>query len=189
MGLWDRRDDRVEVLSGGLKRRVELAKGLLHQPGVLILDEPSTGLDPGARRDLWDYLRELKAKEGMTILLTTHLMEEAENCDRIVILNEGSVVAMGTPAELKHQIGGDVITVETAAPEVLAKQIERTFGGGSVQVVDGTLRIERAAGHEFIPQLVSAFPGQISSVTLGKPTLEDVFIRQTGHRFWAEPKS
>ena len=184
VGLWDRRDDRVEFLSGGLKRRVELAKGLLHKPSLLILDEPSTGLDPGARRDLWDYLRELREVDHMTILVTTHLMEEAENCDRVVILNEGSIVALGTPNELKAQIGGDVITLESARPAELAKQIEGKFGGVA-QVVDGVVRIERPAGHEFIPQLVAAFPGHISSITLGKPTLEDVFIKQTGHRFWS----
>ncbi len=184
VGLWDRRDDRVEILSGGLKRRVELAKGLLHEPGLLLLDEPSTGLDPGARRDMWDYLHELKEEEGMTILLTTHLMEEAEKCDRVAILSQGNLVAIGTPADLKRQIGGDVISVETPDPDALGKQIETRFGA-PVQIVDGFLRIERERGHEFIPQLVSSFPGQISSVTLGKPTLEDVFIKQTGHRFWA----
>jgi ABC-2 type transport system ATP-binding protein len=187
VGLWDRADDRVEVLSGGLKRRVELAKGLLHQPGLLVLDEPSTGLDPGARHDLWDYLKELQEEERMTILVTTHLMEEAEKCNRVVILNQGSVVALGTPSELKQQIGGDVISVETPEPETLAKGIQAKFEA-KVQVVDGYLRIERERGHEFIPLLVSQFPGQITSITLGKPTLEDVFIRQTGHRFWLEGK-
>jgi ABC-2 type transport system ATP-binding protein len=185
VGLWDRRDDRVEVLSGGLKRRVELAKGLLHKPGLLILDEPSTGLDPGARRDLWDYLNELKKEERMTILLTTHLMEEAEKCDRVAIINAGALVALGSPAELKSQVGGDVISVQTKDPETLARLIQEKFGG-SVQIVDDFLRIERPRGHEFIPELIGAFPGQIASITLGKPTLEDVFIRQTGHRFWGE---
>jgi ABC-2 type transport system ATP-binding protein len=184
--LWDRRDDRVQVLSGGLQRRVELAKGLLHHPGLLILDEPSTGLDPGARRDLWDYLRELQKEDRMTILLTTHLMEEAERCDRVAILSQGTLVGLGTPADLKRQIGGDVITLETPDPDALAKEIEGKFGG-SVQIVDTFLRIERERGHEFIPELVRAFPNQITSITLGKPTLEDVFIKQTGHRFWYEP--
>jgi ABC-2 type transport system ATP-binding protein len=185
VGLWDRRDDRVEVLSGGLQRRVELAKGLLHQPGILILDEPSTGLDPGARRDLWDYLHELKEQEKMTILLTTHLMEEAERCDRVAILSQGNLVALGTPTDLKRQIGGDVISLETPDPTTLGKQIEAKFGG-AVQIVDGALRIERERGHEFIPELVRSFPTQITSITLGKPTLEDVFVKQTGHRFWNE---
>ncbi|OGR89346.1 MAG: ABC transporter ATP-binding protein, partial [Elusimicrobia bacterium RIFCSPLOWO2_01_FULL_59_12] len=188
VGLWDRRNDRVEVLSGGLKRRVELAKGLLHRPGLLILDEPSTGLDPGARRDLWDYLKELKEEEGMTLLLTTHLMDEADRCDRVAILNEGLIVALGTPVELKRDIGGDVITVETPDPENLRSRIESKFSAAS-QVVDGSVRIERQNGHEFIPQLVGAFPGLLTAVTLGKPTLEDVFIKKTGHRFWTTEAS
>jgi len=160
-----------------------LAKGLLHQPKLLLLDEPSTGLDPGARRDLWDYLGELKKQEKKTIVVTTHLMEEAEKCDRVAILHEGNLVAMGTPAELKTQIGGDVISIETNDPLELAKEIEQKFKV-TARLVDGALRIEKDNGHEFIPQLVGAFPGKISSVTLGKPTLEDVFIKHTGHRFW-----
>ncbi len=184
VSLSERRHDLVDVLSGGLRRRAELAKGLLHQPSILLLDEPTTGLDPGARVDLWDYLAELK-KNGMTIVVTTHLMEEAERCDRVAILHEGRLVALGTPAELKSQIGGDVISLTTPHPQELKEKIETHFGG-SVTRVDQVLRIERARGHEFIPQLVAAFPDDISSVTLGRPTLEDVFIKQTGHRFWAE---
>lgn len=184
VGLLDRAQDRVKTLSGGLKRRVEVAKGLLHKPSVLLLDEPSTGLDPGARRDLWDYLHELQTQEKMTIVVTTHLMEEAETCDRVAILNQGQLVALGTPADLKHRIGGDVITVQSPEPENLARDIEAKFHA-KTNVVDDTLRIERESGHEFIPRLVTAFPGQITSVTLGKPTLEDVFVRETGHRFWA----
>jgi ABC-2 type transport system ATP-binding protein len=182
--LIDRAHDLVEVLSGGLRRRVELAKGLLHRPGLLLLDEPSTGLDPGARRDLWDYLKELKSREKMTMVVTTHLMEEAEKCDRVAILSKGELVAIGTPAALKSQIGGDIIAIETADPAALSRDIQKKFGG-QPKVVDGVVRLEREKGHEFIPQLVGAFPGLITSVTLGKPTLEDVFIRQTGHRFWA----
>lgn len=185
VGVLERAGDRVEVLSGGLKRRVEVAKGLLHRPKLLLLDEPSTGLDPGARRDLWDYLAELRKREGMTILVTTHLMEEAEKCDRVAILHEGGLVTLGVPSDLKSQIGGDVISVETPDPETLCGLIKGRFGGAPA-VVDGTVRIERERGHEFIPQLVSAFPGQVTSVHLGKPTLEDVFIHHTGHRFWTE---
>jgi ABC-2 type transport system ATP-binding protein len=183
VALGDRQDDLTETLSGGLRRRVELAKGLLHRPGLLLLDEPSTGLDPGARHDLWDYLAELKS--SMTMIVTTHLMEEAEKCDRVAILNQGQLVALGTPAELKNQIGGDVITVESKEPALLAGAIKERFGLAP-GLVGTQLRIERSRGHEFIPQLVSAFPGEITSVTLGKPTLEDVFIKQTGHRFWNE---
>ena len=122
VGLSDRSHDIVETLSGGLKRRVEVAKGLLHKPKLLLLDEPSTGLDPGARRDLWDYLKELQKTEKMTIVVTTHLMEEAEKCDRVAILHEGSLVALGTPAALKQEIGGDMVSVETADPEGLRAQ-------------------------------------------------------------------
>jgi ABC-2 type transport system ATP-binding protein len=188
VALSDRARDLVEVLSGGLRRRVELAKGLLHRPSLLLLDEPTLGLDPGARKDLWDYLKELKQRENMTFVVTTHLMEEAERCDRVAILNEGELVALGTPTALKSEIGGDVITVETTDPAGLQRQLEQKFGA-KVRVVEGALRIERERGHEFIPQLVSAFPGQITSVTLGKPTLEDVFIRHTGHRFWVQEKN
>src|SRR5205823_6178624 len=113
LGLEGRAGDLVEILSGGLRRRAELAKGLLHQPKLLLLDEPSTGLDPGARRDMWDYLGALKKQEGVTVMVTTHLMEEAEKCDRLALLHEGVLVALGTPAALKSQIGGDVISVET----------------------------------------------------------------------------
>jgi ABC-2 type transport system ATP-binding protein len=186
VGLKDRAEDLVETLSGGLKRRLELAKGLLHKPDLLILDEPTTGLDPGARIDLWDYLKELKTS-GMTVVVTTHLMEEAERCDRVAILHEGNLVALGTPTALKQQIGGDIISIEAQNPEALKAEIETKLSVRG-EVVDGILRIERDRGHEFIPQLVSAFPGQIASVTLGKPTLEDVFVKHTGHRFWMKNK-
>ena len=123
VGLADRANDRVEKLSGGQQRRVELAKGLLHHPSVLLLDEPSTGLDPGARRDLWLYLKMLRDEERVTVVVTTHLMEEAEHCDRLAILNEGKLVALGTPAELKREIGGEVIVMEARDPESLARRI------------------------------------------------------------------
>jgi ABC-2 type transport system ATP-binding protein len=183
-GLAARADDVVHELSGGLQRRAELAKGLLHRPKLLILDEPSTGLDPAARIDLWKTLNDLKS-QGTTILLTTHLMEEAQRCDRLAILHEGNVVALGSPDELTGAIGGDVLSVECSTPEAMAQKVQEKFGGTPV-VVDGTLRIERPDAHSFIPQLVEAFPGSFSSLTLSKPTLEDVFIRKTGHKFWRE---
>jgi ABC-2 type transport system ATP-binding protein len=181
--LADRADDRVEVLSGGLMRRAEVAKGLLHRPRLLLLDEPSSGLDPGARHDLWEHLRELRARDGVTVLLTTHLMEEAERCDRIGILSEGRLVALGAPRDLKGEIGGDVIVIATPAPEELGREIEGRFGGRAA-IVDGTVRLERPRGHELVPRLVEAFPDRIDAVTLGRPTLLDVFIHRTGHRFW-----
>ena len=180
-----RADERVETLSGGLMRRAEIAKGLLHRPRLLLLDEPSSGLDPGARSDLWSHLRELRDRHGVTILLTTHLMEEAERCDRIAILNDGAVVADGTPRALKNAIGGDVIVVSTPDPESLREPVVRLFGPPAA-VVDGTLRLERARGHELVARIVDAFPDQIDAISIGRPTLLDVFIRKTGHRFWGE---
>ena len=182
--LADRAGDFVETLSGGMKRRVELAKGLLHQPKLLILDEPTTGLDPVVRREIWAHLKDLQ-RDGTTIALTTHLMDEAELCDRIAILNRGELVALGKPSNLKAEIGGDVIRVEADDPDKLGADVERQLGVKST-VVDGVLRFEMERGSEFIPRLAGAFPGRIKSVTLGKPSLEDVFIHKTGHRFQTE---
>lgn len=185
VGLADRARDKAETFSGGMQRRLELAKGLLHGPRVLLLDEPTTGLDPGARRDLWQYLRILRDDERVTVLVTTHLMEEAERCDRLAILNEGKVVALGTPAELKQEIGGDVIVLETSHPEALSANIQARFKVQS-RVVSEQVRIEKDHGHRFVTDLVEAFPGEIDAVSISKPSLEDVFIRRTGHRFWTE---
>jgi ABC-2 type transport system ATP-binding protein len=185
LGLSDRRADIAQTLSGGLQRRVEIAKSLLHEPRVLLLDEPSTGLDPGARHDLWRYLKQLRQETGVTILATTHIMEEAEHCGRLGILHKGELVALGTPAELRSSIGGDVITIETTNADGLPARIESKFGVRP-QRIGESLRIERSAGHELIRDLVAAFPEEIRAVSLGKPTLEDVFIQRTGHRFWEE---
>jgi ABC-2 type transport system ATP-binding protein len=185
VGLAGRAKDRVETFSGGMQRRVELAKGLMHRPGVLLLDEPTTGLDPGARRDLWQYLQQLRSQERVSIIVTTHLMEEAERCDRLAILNEGRIVALGTPAELRGLIGGDVIVLESEQPQELAEHINHRFGI-SAAVLDGRVRLERKEGHRFVTDVVEAFPGEIQSVSVSKPTLEDVFIDRTGHRFWTE---
>jgi ABC-2 type transport system ATP-binding protein len=184
LGLRDRLSDRAETLSGGLKRRVEIAKGLLHRPQALLLDEPSTGLDPGARHDLWRYLRGLK-EEGVTVLVTTHLMEEAERCDMLGILDEGRLVALDTPQALRATLGGDYVTVQCDSPDVLSERIRERFGV-TPQRIGGALRIGKSRGHEFVRDLVDAFPDDVQTVSLGKPTLEDVFIERTGHRFWDE---
>jgi len=186
VGLADRAKERVETFSGGMQRRIELAKGLLHHPGVLLLDEPTTGLDPGARRDLWQYLQILRNEEQVSVLVTTHLMEEAEKCDRLAIMNEGNLVALGTPAELKSEIGGDVILLDAARDAVsLADHIRARFHvEGSV--LGNHVRIEREEGHRFVPDLVEAFPGEIQAISVSKPALEDVFIHRTGHKFWSE---
>ena len=188
VGLADRAKERVEAFSGGMQRRVELAKGLLHHPALLLLDEPTTGLDPGARRDLWQYLQILRDEEGVSVLVTTHLMEEAERCDRLAILNEGNLVAMGTPAELKSEIGGDVILLDAVIDaSLLAEHIQARFHVETV-VHGNQVRIEREAGHRFVPDLVEAFPGEIQAISVSKPALEDVFIRRTGHKFWSEQR-
>jgi ABC-2 type transport system ATP-binding protein len=183
VGMSARSEELVETLSGGMQRRVELAKCLLHRPRLLILDEPSTGLDPGARREFTSYLHQLRDNDGVTVLLTTHILDEAEQCNRIAIMDQGHLVAMGTPMELKREIGGDIISVTSEHPAQLAESIRQHFDVHA-QVVDRAIRIERTHGHEFIPLLVQAFPGEIESITLAKPTLEDVFIRKTGHGFW-----
>ncbi len=185
VGVASRAGDRVEQLSSGLQRRVELAKGLLHNPAVLLLDEPSTGLDPGARRDLWQYLKMLRDQERVTICVTTHLMEEAEHCDRIVILNEGRIVGLGTPAELKSSIGGDVVMLEARDLQELAARVAARVGVAPV-VLDGKLRLELDNGHRFASNVIEAFPGEVQAISVSKPTLEDVFIDRTGHRFWSE---
>ena len=183
VGLTDRLNETVSKLSGGMKRRVEIAKGLLHHPEILLLDEPSTGLDPGARHDLWRYLHQLRDEQEVTILVTTHLMEEAERCDRLAILNQGELVALDTPERLRSSIGGDCVTIETdnneRFREILSQQMTI-----EASLVGNQLRIERENGHELIRDLVAAYPHEIESISLGKPTLEDVFIQKTGHRFW-----
>jgi ABC-2 type transport system ATP-binding protein len=186
VGLADRAKERVETFSGGMQRRIELAKGLLHHPGVLLLDEPTTGLDPGARRDLWQYLEALRDEEHISVLVTTHLMEEAEHCDRLAIMNEGNLVALGTPAELKSEIGGDVILLDAAEDaSLLADHIRARFPV-ETSVMGNQVRIEREEGHRFVPDLVEAFPGEIQAISVSKPALEDVFIHRTGHQFWSE---
>ncbi|HZN34912.1 MAG TPA: ABC transporter ATP-binding protein, partial [Pirellulaceae bacterium] len=170
--LRERARELTERLSGGLRRRVELAKGLIHRPAVLLLDEPSTGLDPAARSDLWQYLRRLKTERGTTIVLTTHYLDEADGADRIAILNEGRLVALGPPDELRASVGGDSITLETNNPDQLAAQIAAQFPLPA-RVIDEAVRLETPDGHHWIAKLVEAFPGEINAVRLGKPTLED----------------
>jgi ABC-2 type transport system ATP-binding protein len=172
-------DDIVETLSGGLRRRVEIAKALLHRPRVLLMDEPSTGLDPAARRELWQYIADLRSLENATVLLTTHILEEADRADELVLLHQGRIVAAGTPDELKARVGGDVVVLETGDPATLEAGIASRFGARAT--ASGTsLRVEIENGHRFIAEVVEAFPGAIQSVALHKPTLEDVFLDETG---------
>ncbi|MFM8313727.1 MAG: DUF4162 domain-containing protein, partial [Deltaproteobacteria bacterium] len=146
------------------------------------LDEPTTGLDPIARREVWSYLETLRKEQGISIVFTTHLMDEAETANRTLLLNQGKAVVLGEPSELKARMGGDVISLRTTDPEHLKQAIENKFSV-PVKKVEDELRIEKREGAQFIPSLVEAFPHQILSVTLGKPTLEDLFIHLTGQRF------
>lgn len=179
LGILDRRKDLVDTLSGGLRRRVEIAKALLHRPQVLLMDEASTGLDPAARRDVSRHVETLRQSEGVTILLTTHILEEADRCDRLVLLHQGKIVAHGSPDELRSSIGGDVVVLATEDPAALAAKIGERFHLKAA-VLDDEVRVEIENGHRFIAEVVEAFPGAVNSVGLHKPTLEDVFVRQTG---------
>jgi ABC-2 type transport system ATP-binding protein len=184
-GLADRQAQRALELSGGLRRRAEIAKSLLHGPRLLLLDEPSTGLDPGARRDLWSTLEDLRSA-GVTVLLTTHFMEEGDRCDRLALIDRGTLVGEGSPAALKEEIGGDVITLAGPDPEALAREIEARFPDLSPVVRDGAVRLERERGHELVARLIGALSGRVDSVTVARPTLEDVFLHRTGRRLYGE---
>jgi len=181
LGLSDRAGDVVGTLSGGLARRVELAKGLLHRPALLLLDEPSTGLDPAARRDFINLLLGLRAKDGVTVVLTTHFLEEADRADRVGTLDAGRLVAVGRPDDLRASIGGDVVTLEVADPAAFAPKLAARLNVAA-SVVNGAVRVEAPRGHELIRDLVEAFLGEVRSASFGKPTLEDVFVHLTGRR-------
>lgn len=183
LDILDRKSDRVETLSGGLKRRLEIAKSLVHSPKILILDEPTTGLDPLARREVWNYLKHLKEKEGLTILLTTHLLDEADACETIALLDKGKLIAFGNPQSLRKDVGAEFITLRALNPTSLKGRIESRFHL-ETKLLEGEIRIQKESAHTFIPELISAFPDEIESVTLGKPTLEDFFISRTGRKFW-----
>ena len=179
--IQDRAGDIVQTLSGGLKRRVEIAKSLLHAPQVLLLDEPSTGLDPGARHDLWQFLTTLRSETGVTVLVTTHLMEEADRCDRLGLLDQGDLIALGTPDELRSSVGGDSITIDPVNMTELQQQLQDTLHL-QARPLGNQLRIENVSGPEVVERLARELPGTFRSLTLGKPTLDDAFIHLTGRR-------
>lgn len=179
--IQDRAGDIVQTLSGGLKRRVEIAKSLLHAPQVLLLDEPSTGLDPGARHDLWQFLTTLRSETGVTVLVTTHLMEEADRCDRLGLLDQGDLIALGTPDELRSSVGGDSITIDPVNLTELQQQLQDTLHL-QARPLGNQLRIENVSGPEVVERLARELPGTFRSLTLGKPTLDDAFIHLTGRR-------
>jgi ABC-2 type transport system ATP-binding protein len=177
--LWDRRGSKVRTFSGGMKRRLEIARGLLHDPRVLFLDEPTLGLDPQTRRRIWEYLSELRARDGLTIFLTTHYMDEAEHCDRIAIIDHGRIVALNTPARLKGAVGGDLITIATGDGQSAAEEIRRRYGL-SPSLADGTVSFQVSAGETFLPEFVRSFSQPLEAIGLRRPTLDDVFMHLTG---------
>ncbi|HEY5531979.1 MAG TPA: ATP-binding cassette domain-containing protein [Candidatus Anoxymicrobiaceae bacterium] len=179
--LMDRADDRVETFSGGMKRRLEIARGLLHYPKVLFLDEPTIGLDPQTRNYIWEYIEDLKKREGITIFLTTHYMEEAEHCDRIAIIDLGNIIALDTPADLKDQVGGDVIKIKTADDEAGERRLREMYPDlEMLNDPECKLCFEMEKGEEFIPELIRNFGTKIISVSVHRPTLDDVFLKLTG---------
>jgi ABC-2 type transport system ATP-binding protein len=177
--LWDRRSGKTRTYSGGMKRRLEIVRGLIHHPRVLFLDEPTLGLDPQTRSRIWDYLQEIRAKENLTIFLTTHYMDEAEHCDRIAIIDHGSIAAIGTPDRLKENVGGDVVSIRTADNDLAVTELTNTWSLDP-QLQDGFVRFSVPRGEEFLPEFVRRFDGQLLSISVRRPTLDDVFLDVTG---------
>jgi len=181
VSLSDRADDRVETYSGGMKRRLEIARGLLHYPKVLFLDEPTIGLDPQTRNYIWEYIEDLKKREGITIFLTTHYMEEAEHCDRIAVIDLGKIIALDTPEVLKDNVGGDVIKLKTEDDDASKEELQRRFPELEM-ITDPECKLcfKTDKGEEFIPELIRDFGTKIVSVSIHSPTPDDVFLQLTG---------
>ena len=179
VGLWDRRDSVVMTYSGGMKRRLEIARGLLHAPHVLFLDEPTVGLDPQTRASIWEYINELKSREDITIFLTTHYMDEAEHCDRIAIIDHGQIVAIDTPEALKASVGKDRVQIHTADDEAAIAELAREFGIDAA-MHEGAVTFSVASGEQFVPRLFGGMSVPIKSVSVSRPTLDDVFMNYTG---------
>jgi ABC-2 type transport system ATP-binding protein len=186
--LSDRADSMVMTFSGGMKRRLEIARGMLHTPEVLFLDEPTIGLDTQTRRHIWGYLNELPKREGVTIFMTTHYMEEAEFCDRIAIIDHGEIQAIGTPTELKAMVGGDIVTITTADNEAAAPLI-KAIAGSEPMGGNGSLRVEVPDGAAFVPKLVRELSVEVTSVAFHRPSLDDVFLKLTGRAIRTEEAS
>ena len=180
VGLWDRKDNLVSTYSGGMQRRLEIARGLLHAPHVLFLDEPTVGLDPQTRSSIWAYINGLKKREDITIFLTTHYMDEAENCDRIAIIDHGKIVAIDTPQALKASVGKDRVQIHTADDPVAIAALADRFGIEAA-VHDGAVTFSVASGEEFVPRLFATLSVPILSVSVSRPSLDDVFMSYTGN--------
>ena len=188
MELWDRRQSEVHTYSGGMKRRLELARGLLHHPKVLFLDEPTLGLDPQTRNRIWEYILELRQRERTTIFLTTHYMDEAEKADRIAIIDHGKIVAMDTPERLKEIVGKDIISVKTDDNDRAAEEIRLRYRI-EVRRDSNGLTFEVASGEEFLPAFIKGFGTKILSVSLRRPSLDDAFLKLTGREIRQEEAS
>jgi len=179
VGLWDRKDSLVSTFSGGMKRRLEIARGLLHAPHVLFLDEPTVGLDPQTRASIWAYINELKQHEDITIFLTTHYMDEAEHCDRIAIIDHGKIVAIDSPEALKASVGKDRVQIQTADDAAAIEALSRVFGIEAA-IHEGAVTFSVVSGEQFVPRLFAGFPVAIRSVSVSRPSLDDVFMSYTG---------
>jgi ABC-2 type transport system ATP-binding protein len=179
VGLQDRASSPVRTFSGGMKRRLEIARGILHAPQVLFLDEPTQGLDPQTRAHIWEYLNELRRSEDITVFMTTHYMDEAEYCERIAVIDHGHIVAVGSPDQLKEMVGGDVVTVSTADDPTAVVELREQFGVEAVRAEDA-LRIEVADGAEFVPRMIRTLSMPVRTVTIRRPSLDDVFLKLTG---------
>jgi len=179
VGLWDRRNSKVSTFSGGMKRRLEIARGLLHSPRVLFLDEPTIGLDPQTRASIWSYIRELRNREHITIFMTTHYMDEAEYCDRIAIIDQGKIIALDTPQALKASIGKDRVQMHTEDDARALHALAEQFGI-TATMAEGAVTFAVEEGEQFIPKLFSDFPVAIRSVNVSRPSLDDVFMSYTG---------
>ncbi|MDN5343955.1 MAG: type transport system ATP-binding protein [Clostridia bacterium] len=188
VNLDDRRRDIVHTFSGGMRRRLEIARGLLHHPRVLFLDEPTVGLDPQTRSAIWQHIHRLRQEKNITIFMTTHYMDEAENCDRIAIIDHGRIQALDTPDNLKRGLGGDVITMMTVDDSRLQQEIAARYGVRAVKDEEG-LRLQVGDGATFIPRVAADFGGQINSISLRRPTLDDVFLSLTGRAIREEKLS
>jgi ABC-2 type transport system ATP-binding protein len=179
VGLWERKDSLVSTFSGGMQRRLEIARGLLHAPHVLFLDEPTVGLDPQTRSSIWAYINDLKRREDITIFLTTHYMDEAENCDRIAIIDHGKIVAIDTPEALKASVGKDRVQIQTADDAAAIAALAERFGIEAA-VHDGAVTFSVDSGEEFVPLLFAELEVPIRSVSVSRPSLDDVFMSYTG---------
>jgi ABC-2 type transport system ATP-binding protein len=179
VGLASKRDDFVKTFSGGMKRRLEIARGLLHRPHVLFLDEPTLGLDPQTRNQVWEFIRELRAREGNTVFMTTHYMDEAEACDRIAVIDDGKIIALGSPDELKRSLKGDTVYLSTDDDRAAARELSEKFSLEVKNVASG-LAFSVEGGESFIPRLFKELSVKVTSVNLKRPTLDDVFLHITG---------